>query len=350
LRISREKFSRTEIGDRAIEPLYPTFLTVDGPLQALSEPRFTELTVALSEAIAESKSRSPVERALMQSDVWAAYDIIYTTGQGTRRNDPGFAERKTTLLRLLNDFVRKLALSGEQIDLLKSNYGLAVMRQKLPDVFSSQSEWLEIELLDRRSHDYSAGYRRAARVFVKPRSVQSDLTAFVEKLKHHQHLDEVEAVALLVQNLLIDSAGRAVPSPLFSEAQFRFFTNDGKTGTISADAKQYELSRRLLLTQPSTGGFVEINQTEPAYLTQAGNDYGFATSIDDADAPIVVPMRTRCSQCHNQLLTTLLTYSIHYFPPVPAVKILDRLKQERGLYVARIKESRDDFISLSQTR
>lgn len=348
-RISRATFDRKEIGDRGIEPLYPSFLTAEGPLQVLSEPRFSELTAALNEAIAETRSRSNVERALMQSDVWAAYDIIYATGRAKAEAET-FGKRKERLLSLLSGFLRKLSLSSEQINSLNNNYHLAVAAKKLPDIFSPDSGWLEIQFLPQRSHDNAADYRRAARVFLKPRSTPSDPEAFVEKLKHHQHLNEVDSVALVIQNLLIDSSGRAVPSPLISEVQFRFFTNDTKIGTVSREIKQFELSRRRLLTAPRTGGFVEINQTEPAYLTEAGNDYSFASSIDNADAPIVVPLRTRCSQCHGESLTALMTYSIHYFPPVPTVKVLDRAKQERGLYVARIKESRNDFKSLSVAR
>jgi hypothetical protein len=350
LRLSRDKFSRIEIGDRAIEPLYPTFLTVDGPLQVLSEPRFSELTTALREAIEESKQRSPVERALMQSDVWAAYDILYPIVHGRKDKDPGFAERKSKLLDLLGRFVRKLGLSGNQIKSLSSNYTSSVTMRHLPNLFSPESGWLEIELLQRRSHDDAAGYRRAARVFLKPRTRPSDPAAFVESLKHHQHLDEVEAVGLVVQNLLVDSSGKIVTSPLFSDVQFRHFTNDAQSGTIKTEITQYELSRRLLLTDPKSGGLVQYAQTAPAYLSAAGNDYDYATSIVEADAPIVVPLRTRCSQCHFKALTTLMTYSIHYFPPVPTVRILNSSDNERALYVARRKEERADFRSLFGVR
>ena len=74
---SKAKLSRTELGDRAIEPLYPTFFTAKGIMEVLSEPLYSELTGALQQAIDEKKTRSPIERALMQADVWAAYDIIY---------------------------------------------------------------------------------------------------------------------------------------------------------------------------------------------------------------------------------------------------------------------------------
>ncbi|HET7112148.1 MAG TPA: hypothetical protein VFI57_00830 [Pyrinomonadaceae bacterium] len=81
-----------------------------------------------------------------------------------------------------------------------------------------------------------------------------------------------------------------------------------------------------------------------------GNDYDFATPIEEADAPVVVPLRTRCTQCHNTSLATLMTYSIHYIPPVPTTRILKPLDQERAFYVALHKEERDDFKSLIAAR
>lgn len=346
LRISKSEFDRQEIGDRGIEPLYPSFLTSEGPLKVLTEPRFSELTKALAEAIDETKTRTPVERALMQADAWAAYDIVYRTGLTREDGAEGIPERKAKLLNLLGQFVRKLALSGEQIKSLNNNYFSGATANKLPAIFSPASGWLEIELLPHRSHDAEADYRRAARVFLKPRTAPADRSAFLEKLKHNRHLEEVEAVGLVVQNLLMDDAGRVVHSPLFSDVQFRLFTNNLTAKTISTEVRQYELSRRLLLTKPATGGLVAFNQTSPAYLTQAGNDYSFAGAIEDARAPIVVPLRTRCAQCHGPHLRILMTYSIHYFPPVPSVKILNPSQHERGLYVARHKEQREDFKSL----
>lgn len=340
LRLSKQRLSRIEVGDRAIEPLYPTFFTSAGPAQVLSEPGFTELTSALREAIAETKNRSAVERALMQSDVWAAYDIIHESAT------TGSLEHRTKLLKLLRQFIHKLALSSDEIKSLTNNYVDAAKGNTLPNLFSAESGWLEIVLLDDRSHDYAASFRRATRVFVKPRTMPPDPARFVESLKHHKHQDQVEAVALVIQNLLIDSSGKVVPSPLFTEAQFRFFKRDAKTGELSATAQQFELSRGKLLTEPVSGGFVEHSETSPAYLAASGNDLDFANSLEQVGAPVLVPLRTRCTQCHNPPLTTIMTYSIHYFPPVPTTRILKPLDQERAFYVARRKEEREDFKSL----
>ncbi len=344
LRISKEKLTRIELGDRAIDPLYPTFFTAEGLAQVLFEPRFSQLTAALQHAINEKNNRSPIERALMQSDVWAAYDIIYAAKLGRATVSP---EREAKLLNLLRQFIRKLALNSDEIMSLKSNYLVAVSAGKLPDLFSTESGWLEIELLPHRLHDESASYRRAARVFVKPRQRTSDPRQFLQSLKHNQNHDKVEAIALVIQNLLIDTSGRVVPAPLFTNVQFRFFKNDPKTGETSAQAQQFELSRRKLLTEPMSGGLVEYSETSPAYLSAAGNDYDFASPIDEADAPIVVPLRTRCTQCHNRSLATIMTYAVHDFPPALTTRILKSLDHERAVYVARRKEARDDFNSLS---
>ena len=176
----------------------------------------------------------------------------------------------------------------------------------------------------------------------------ADPGQFVESLKHQQHHDQVEAVALVIQNLLIDSSGKVVPSPVFTDVQLRFYKHDAKTGEVSARAQQFELSRRKLLTEPMSGGFVEYSETSPAYLAAAGNDLDFANTTEEAGAPVLVPLRTRCTQCHNPRLTTIMTYSIHDFPPVPTTRILKPLDHQRAFYVARRKEQRDDFKSLSR--
>ncbi len=340
--LSRMPFTRFELGDRAIEPVYPAFFSNERPRQVLSEQAFGELWAGVQLALYETKTRSPMERALMQADVWAAYDIIYDKGV---ESGVDTQERKPAILSLLRRFIRKLALTSEEIKKLRNNYLDAVDESKLPKLLSIESGWLEIELLPDRSHDYAAHYRRATRVFVKPRTKPADARRFVESLKYNRHHDQIEAVALVIQNLLIDTAGRVVPSPIFAEAQFRFYRNDPGRAAVTAEPQQFELSRHKLLTEPTSGGFVEYSPTSPAFLTASGNDFGFASWIDEANAAVMVPLRVRCTQCHNRSLTTIMTYSIHYLPPVPTTRVLKPLDQERARYVARQKEQRDDFRS-----
>ena len=343
LRISRSTLDRTEIGDRAIDPLYPSFFTDHGYEKIMTVSAFAEFKQALTDALNDPKPRSPIARALMQSDLWAAYDAVFRFRlRGAKRGEePNGNEQLLTLLRQL---IAKLRLTSEEIASLRSNYADAIKTKHLPDLFTSRSEWIEIEFLSERMHDDSADFRRAARVFIKPRKAPADKAAFVESLKHHEHLEGVEAVGLVVQNLLLNKQGQIVPSPLISDVQFRFFKDNNGQRPVDADAKQFELSRHLLLTDPATGGFIEFDEKSPAYIAAAGNDYTFMSPmIHGVDKPILVPMRRRCAQCHGHTLTTMMTYSIHDFPPVPTVKVLNAADNERARYVATQKAKREDY-------
>jgi len=344
LRISTRRFERVEIGDRAIEPLYPSFLSSAGALGVLAEPRFSELRESLTTAISDQNNRPPVARALMQCDVWAAYDIIFRSGNFKTGDDRQIGERKEVLLSLLAQFLRKLAVSSAEIRSLPQNYSAAEQVKNLPALFSPTSGWLEIQLLPNRMHDSNSSYRRAARVFVKPRRVPENKTKFVENLKDSQHSEELEAVALAVQNLLVDSSGRAVPSPIISDVQIRFFSN-GDIPVVS-EAREYELSRRLLLTHPVSGGLVEFDGNAPAYLVAAGNDYDFATPLFATHRPVVAALHARCAQCHGTSLKHLMTFSIIAISPLPPISILNANDNDQAIYVASRKEQRADYKSL----
>lgn len=346
LRISRSTVDRTEIGDRAIDPLYPSFFTDHGYEKIMTVSAFAEFKQALTDALNEPGPRSAIARALMQSDLWAAYDAVFRFR--LRGAKPGeVSNGNEQLLTLLRQLIKKLGLTSEEIASLRSNYADAVKKKNLPDLFSPHSEWIEIEFLPQRMHDDSADFRRAARVFIKPRQPPPDRATFVERLKQNEHHEEVEAVGLVVQNLLLNQEGQIVPSPLISDVQFRFFQNNNEQRPVAAEAIEFELSRHLLLTEPETGGFVESNEKSPAYLAAAGNDYTFMSRlIQGVDAAVLVPMRKRCAQCHGQSLTTMMTYSIHDIPPVPAVKVLNAAANERARYVAAQKAGREDYKSV----
>jgi hypothetical protein len=349
LRISTRVFEQAEIGDRAIEPLYPSFLTPSGALQVLTEPRYSQLKQALTDALHERAFRPPLARALMQSDAWAAYDVLFERRNFGTSNDKRFRERKEELLLLLARFTRKLALTPQEIESLPNNYSDAVTGKHLPDLFNAQSGWIEIQLLPNRLHDYAANFRRASRVFIKPRGKHHDKTNFLESLKGNQDIAaKIDAVALAVEDLLIDSKGKVVPSPIINEVQFRNFVKDQKAALIRPEIRHYEMSRRLLLTKPSTGGFVEHDERSPAYLAVAGNDYGFATSSSLEGSPVMIRLRTRCAQCHGESLVNLMTFSVHDFQPLPPVTVFKPGNNQRALFVAGRKQDRNDYKSLKQ--
>jgi hypothetical protein len=347
LRVSDRVFERLENGDRAIEPLYPSYLTSVGPLEVLHDQAYSELTAALTTALEEPENRSPLARALMQADVWAAHDIL---SRDYRFGDPLLRERRDALLSLLTQFVKKIALSSEEIRILPSNYAAAVAAQGLPDFFDATTEWIEVRWFDERLHDSAADFRRAARIFLKPAAQPQDQSAFVDELRRTPAIDKLDAVALVIQNLLIDSHGAVVPSPIIYQVQLRTFLKGEKGKFLKTELSQHELSRRLLLTNPNSGGLVASNEFASAYLPDAGNDFSFASLVhtrsEGATASIASSLRRRCVACHSRDVRTLFTFTIHGVDPVPPARAVDVPDNEHARYVAERKAERQDFKAL----
>ena len=271
LPVTSQIFERIESGDRAIDPLYPNFLSAKGAESVLVDPQFSELEQALRDALAESTQRPPLYRALMQADVWAAYDILSSV-----RETNSHRERAHELMGSLQQFILKLALPSQEIAALPRNYSMSQSEQGLPDLFDKNSGWIEVEWLPDRSHDDGADRRRAARVFLKPATKSqkflADVNATLEQRKYPltDQTGTLDGAALVTEDLLIDTHGHAVPSPLTYEVQLRTFVKDGQGKFKETVVAQYELSRKLLLANPSSNGFIRLGANDPAYLAVIG--------------------------------------------------------------------------------
>src|SRR5262245_3823413 len=207
-----------------------------------------------------------------------------------------------------------------------------------------QSDWMEVRWLTERVRDRAADYRRAARVFVKP-SRSGDEATFLDGLR--KEASAVDAVALVSQNLLVEEGGSVVPSPLVFEVQIRRFRRDKAGRATRAKISVLELSRKLLLASPETGGLAVYDEESPAYLPVAGNDYGFGTPPKLEAEPIFVPLRERCVGCHSRS-GGLATFAFHTDPlqPEPFVERLKPSDNAHAQDVARRKMAREDFRAL----
>jgi hypothetical protein len=220
LPVSTRIFDRIESGDRAIDPLYPNFLTSKGAEAVRADPQFTEFKQALKDACAEPRPRSASHRALMQSDVWAAYDIL----SRFRRTDGRVGDRARELLPILAEFISKLALTPAEIAALPRNYDVSQRSQGLPEVFDETSGWVEVEWFSYRLHDDSAECRRAARVFLKPtakpQKFLADVNARVRQRKDPlpDPTSSLDGAALGTEDVWIDSH---VGRPIFGRIHSR---------------------------------------------------------------------------------------------------------------------------------
>jgi hypothetical protein len=354
LPVSTRLFERVEIGDRAIEPFYPSFLSSSGLREVLNEPRFSLLRQSLIAALNEERVRPALDRALMQADVWAAHDLLLA---GSQQNGVGrtneLQERAAQLVPLLALLVQKLALSPEEINNLPDNYALATKAHDLPDLFSPESGWLEVQWLPDRLHDRATGYRRVARVFLKPRVPLRDKQDFLDGLPHnHGNTADLEAVALVTQNLVIDTGGSITPTRITCEIQTRVFERGAEGRLMKTVLRQYELSRKLLLEEQRTGGLISLSEDAPTYLPTAGNDYGFATPQRDERGetlPILATLRTRCGTCHGQPnAPAVFTFLMHAREPTPPVKLLPQPNDIHARYIVGRKVALGDYQILAQ--
>jgi hypothetical protein len=344
LAVTTTTFQRIEIGDRAIEPLDP-FLVHIGSRSARQrvffEPSFTRLKRALTDALLDGPRRSPLARALMQSDLWAAHDLLFAT-QTSDEVQRGYKEE---LLELLARSVKNLALSTREVQGLPDNYASA----RLPfDLFAEDGGWTEIEYLPDRAHDHAADYRRATRIFLKPASRHEDRFQWLNSLRDGgaDRIKNLDALALAVQLLLIDKNGLVVPTRLTYEVQVRTFPKGDIGKSSGTKLVVAELSRKALL-EGQAGGLSPIEEHAPAYLPVAGNDYFFASAQARLPAreAILAPTRKRCQSCHAEDLRTMLTFSVHAEgrPPVRELKSTDN---EHARYVSQRKMNRTDFKEL----
>src|SRR6202050_1796845 len=163
--VSTRAFERNEVGDRAIDPLYPSQIVDTGSRLVLTEPGYSGFTKALHEALNESVPRSTVARALMQSDLWGAHDILFVPFPAADEKELG--ERRLATLDLISRLIRKIALTPAEIKSLPNNYSAAVQRHAFPDVFGKDSGWVEVLWFHPRTHASVAGFSRPSRGFVK---------------------------------------------------------------------------------------------------------------------------------------------------------------------------------------
>lgn len=349
LPVTTARFERIESGDLAIEPLdpFPVHAGNNGsPQRVFTEPRFTPLKQALADALREGPSRPPLARALMQSDLWAAHDVL----AASQPRDQVHRGHREELLGLLARSVKKLSLSPREVEALPDNYASA----HLPfDLFAADGGWIEVEYLPDRLHDFSADYRRVARVFLKPSSTPTDRDAWLDGLrKRDVHtIEKLDAVALVVQLLLVDADGVVVPSRLTYEVQVRSFPKGGAGGLSRAKLSVAELSRKTLLLDRQAGGLRPVEERAPSYLPAAGNDYFFASSQlgrSDRNAPILAPLRKRCQACHGESLGVIMTFSVQDPQLYPHVRQLKMADNERARYVSRRKMQRADFAELKR--
>jgi hypothetical protein len=305
----------------------------------------------LQQALDENVPRSPIAKALMQSDLWGAHDILFYPFSPSDEKDLG--QRRIVALDLISRLMRKTALTPEEIKSLPNNYSAAMRKYSLPDVFGQGSGWIEVLWFHPRIHDTFARYRRTSRVFLKL-AQQSHIQAFLDGLPGRAESDPIaglEGVALITQLLLIDSRGEVQPTALTSEVQVRLFEKTQRGEFKKTSLQVCEINRKLFMQKQETGGLVQEVESAPTYTGR----YSFAEGEPDAETgnsttlittPIQSTLRAHCAACHGEDLTQLKTFSIVRPPHPPQVRQLNQAANETASFDIAQKTKEKGFKAL----
>jgi hypothetical protein len=356
--MSTRTFVRDEDGDRAIDPLYPSFLRDSGARIVLTDPAYTAFRSALDDALHDARPRSVAALAIMQNDLWSAYDIFHRYEFYKANGDADLIERRQVVLDLLAREIRKIALTPDEIRGLPDNFEAARAKNSLPDLFHPKSGWAEVRWFPYRLHDEAVDFRRVTRIFMKPAQPPRDMEHFLNALRdpEQDRGTALGGVALVTQLLLIDTQGRLQPTNFCTDVQIRMFHKTPEGKPAKTEIQVLEISRKQLVNAAESGGLIAESESDPAYVPAAGNDYSFASVIDTQigpTVPAVVKLRTRCIACHgSQDLTNVMTFNM-IIPPGqgkgPPVQQLDPAKHDSADFVMSRKLRAKDWLELHKT-
>ena len=349
--VSTRTFERSEIGDRPIDPFYPSSLDAAAERFVLADPIYPGFATALHDALNDSVPRSPTARALMQNDLWAAYDIL--SNPFMPADEKALGDRRRVIVDLLARLIRKIALTPNEIKFLPSNYSAAMRQHSLPDLFGKDKGWIEVEWFPGRNHDLIAGYRRASRIFVKPVHPPGDVGQFLAALPNHSDspVADLDGVALVMQLLVIDTQGNLRPTALTTDVQVRLFEKTNERTFKATSLEVCELSRKLLVLDPKSGGMVAEKNSAPVYVGGydfASSTFQFAPGKFQVGPPVQVRLRTRCSFCHGDDLKRLMTFSIVMPPHPPPFRQMNPTANDEAEFDIAQKKKQKDFEALRE--
>jgi hypothetical protein len=337
-RLYREIAVRTEgavdYGEDNAEPYYDAF----------DDPK--KLAATLDEFLekhGEDRARGDLRRALLQNDVWVAFDLA---------TSPEAGASGVLLRRRLARVIERLRLKSSQISGLPDNYAQAVASAAFapdfdpehpdraflpPDLLDPKGQWVEIgeDGLGAVApfHIHMLSGRSVFRVFIRCPGGRQATLAYLETLNLYptpwtlnpqdigtRYPDRAKVrmrplvvnpatpqfppgtiVALARQMMVVNDELKPVPTSITQKVQFRVFKDVGEPGHVFDDgefsARQlvYELvMRRRDILAGKAGGFHPVTQDETEYQLTTIPMGGSR----EAHLRGVVVLST-CARCHS---------------------------------------------------
>ncbi len=349
----REDRHGTELGADSLDPLL--WLESEHLLKQPSHERALHVLDEFLQTRGETLIRDPLKRAMMQRDLWAVFD--WSVQQDSRSAEPRYIEEKRELQMRLAEVLRRLALSGKEVETLPDNYAEAVTSGAFakqyapdhperaflpPDLFDSRGPWVNIDASPEpfnyagvaEQHVETFDGRSRFLVFMRLPQGRKATVAYLQKLwdfpqpwVQQQEPSAGQAipnpdlppfpagteVALVRQMTLFDNQGNLAPAPITESVQIRvyhaitstpprFFGPDWAQVIKNSGQDFYEIKlSRPLLFAGKDGGLRATGRDERELSTfaQQGDD-----EIEEFDEhpefkKMWAPALQQCLSCHS---------------------------------------------------
>jgi hypothetical protein len=311
-----------------------------------------ELLGALTSRPAGEVATSPVERAILQNDLWAAFDWADQSVAWEDDAHSAAAAGRRALRRRLAAAIRHVALPDAEIARLPDNYRAAVDAKAFAPTFDPAAPdrpFLPADLLDpagpwvcvgtpraegvaAANHARFFGGRSAFLVFVNlpgGRAATGDylkaVSAFPNPVTRRSRTDSPSLVdglpqfpagtlaALVRRMLLVDARGRVTPTPVTQSVQLRAFLRVRPgLNQLPIDQRFFEFTFNRRSLFPGGGGLRLVGPDEEAVVGfngMLGNEDPFESPEPGRHRPMTV-MKT-CAACH----APSGIYSVNTFSP-----------------------------------
>ncbi|TAJ18310.1 MAG: hypothetical protein EPO68_08055 [Planctomycetota bacterium] len=320
--LHRALLSRVDAQGREHALDAPDPLLWPGSTYLLREPRLGAALAALDAFTAggaRERAEPPLERALLQRDLWSIGDWL-----AARAHGPDAAACRALGERLARS-IGLVAPTRAEIDALPDGLATSRATGAPVDLFEPNGPWVELDAVSAirpltPAHDAHAGGRSAFSVHLSVPGGRAETLAYLERLRAFdaplvQHLlnpatpqfPPGTSVALARRALLVSNAGELVRSPLVESVQLRTFTGFGdalpRAGELLAQDQaplqrvaEFELDRRALLRTRSDGlRAVGADDTAYPLFGTHGDD-----PLEHPDGHGGPPRRLDgCVQCHG---------------------------------------------------
>ena len=264
----------------------------------------------------------PLKRAIMQRDLWAVFDWTTTV----RPMNYIYHEEELRALQVrLARILRRLALSGEEIDALPNNYAAAAASGTYsgdpargepylpPELLQFEGPWVELSAMGGErvapQHVTSVLGRSLFRIFFKlpegRRATQEYhrklLESTQELLPSDRELPQFPKgtdVALVRQMMLIDDEGHLTPTEITESVQIRsFVTVDDLSGLKDPLVFEWKLSRPALFGGEN-GGLRPTGPDEKVFSQFRTMGFDYLEGGSDGWRDTRVIQLRNCRECH----------------------------------------------------